>query len=463
MIPMTLAEIAQVTGGTVDGDPSVVVTAPASLDSRAVPAGGLFVAVVGEHVDGHEYAGSAVAAGAAAVLGSRLVGVPAVLVDDPAVALGRLAAHVRDQLSGTTVVALTGSQGKTGTKDYLAQLLATAGASVATLGNLNNEYGVPLTILRATPETRYLVVEMGARGIGHIAYLCDIARPTVAGVLNVGTAHVGEFGSREAIAVAKGEIVEGLPADGVAVLNADDPFTREMDARTDARVISFGREGEVSWSDETVDDLDRPTAVFHYAGEKAQATLRQPGAHQLANASAAVALAVGAGMPFADAVAALSEAVGLSRWRMELHERPDGTVLVNDSYNANPASMRAAIDVLATIGERRGARTVAVLGEMRELGAETEEAHRAIGEYAASRHVDVLLAIGEPARPMLDGIAGAAESATTGVYVPDRDDALAWLRSNMRPRDIVVVKASRGAELDKLAAAVVESWVEESR
>jgi len=463
MIPMTLAEIAEVTGGAVDGDPTVVVTAPASLDSRAVPAGGLFVAVVGEHVDGHEYAEGAVASGAAAVLGSRPVGVPAVVVDDPAVALGRLAAHVRDALTETTVVALTGSQGKTGTKDYLAQLLAAAGPMVATLGNLNNEYGVPLTVLRATPETRYLVVEMGARGIGHIAYLCDIARPTVAGVLNVGTAHVGEFGSREAIAVAKGEILEGLPVDGVAVVNADDPMTREMDARTDARVISFGREGDVGWTDETVDDLDRATAVFQYDGEKAQATLRQPGAHQLANAAAAVALAVGAGMAFADAVAALADAVSLSQWRMELHEGPDGIVLVNDSYNANPASMRAAVDVLTTIGERRRARTVAVLGEMRELGAEAEEAHRAIGEYAASRRVGVLLAIGEPARPMLAGVSGGAETGTTGVYVPDREAALAWLRSNIGPGDIVVVKASRGAELDKLAAAVVDSWVEESR
>jgi UDP-N-acetylmuramoyl-tripeptide--D-alanyl-D-alanine ligase len=460
MIAMTLAEIAEVTGGTVDGDPTVVVSAPASLDSRAVPAGGLFVAVVGERVDGHEYAEGAVASGAAAVLGSRPVGVPAVVVTDPAVALGKLAAHVRNALTDTTVVALTGSQGKTGTKDYLAQLLAAAGPTVATLGNLNNEYGVPLTVLRATPETRYLVVEMGARGIGHIAYLCDIARPSVAGVLNVGTAHVGEFGSREAIAVAKGEILEGLPADGVAVVNADDPLTREMDARTDARVISFGRGGDVSWSDETVDDLDRPTAVFHYAGEKAQATLRQPGAHQLANAAAAVALAVGAGMPFADAVAALADAESLSQWRMELHEGPDGIVLVNDSYNANPASMRAAVDVLTTIGERRGARTVAVLGEMKELGAESEEAHRTIGEYAASRHVDVLLAIGEPTRPMVEG---TADSPTTGVYVPDRDAALAWLRSNIGPGDIVVVKASRGAQLDKLAAAVVDSWVEESR
>ena len=220
MIAMTTAEIAEVVGGVAHGDATV--TGPAFFDSRAVEPGGLFLAVAGERVDGHAYAEGAVAAGAAAVLGSRPTGVPTVVVDDPVVALGLLARHVRDRLPDLTVLALTGSQGKTGTKDYLAQVLAAAGETVATAGNLNNEIGVPVTVLRASETTRFLVVEMGARGVGHISYLCGIARPTIAGVLNVGTAHLGEFGSRETIAVAKGEIVEGLPADGVAVLNQDD-------------------------------------------------------------------------------------------------------------------------------------------------------------------------------------------------------------------------------------------------
>ncbi len=463
MIAMTLAEIAAVVGGSAHGDPEVVVDAPATVDSRQVAAGGLFVAIAGEHVDGHEYAAAAIASGAAAVLGSRPTPAPTVVVDDPVSALGRLARHVVDRLTGTTVIALTGSQGKTGTKDYLAQVLAASAPTVATAGNHNNELGVPLTLLQATPETRYLVVEMGARGIGHIAYLCEVAPPTVAAVLNVGTAHVGEFGSREAIALAKGEIVEALPVGGVAVLNADDPFTREMGVRTDARVLTFGRDGDVGWRDETFDDLDRPSAVLTHAGVGLPVALRQVGAHQLANAAAAAALAVAAGLDFPTVVAALGEAVGQSRWRMELHERPDGVVVLNDSYNANPDSMRAAVDAVATIGKSRGARTLAVLGEMRELGAEAAQSHHDLGAYVADRQVDVLLVVGEPARALLDGATSVTGSATRGVFAADQAAALAWLRENVAPGDVVVVKASRAAELDRLADALVLAVVEENR
>jgi len=464
MIPMTLAEIADAVGGGVDGDPAVTVDGAAFVDSRAVVPGGLFVAVVGEHVDGHDYAAAAVQAGAAAVLGSRATGVPTVVVDDPVVALGRLAAHVRRRLEAT-VIALTGSQGKTGTKDYLAQVLATAGPTVATAGNNNNELGVPLTILRADADTRYLVVEMGARGIGHIAYLCDIAQPTIAGVINVGTAHVGEFGSREAIAVAKGEILEGLPGGGVAVLNADDDLVLHMGARTDAELVSFGRAGDVHWAAVSYDDLDRPTVTFVHHGHEREVTLQLSGRHQLYNAAAAIAFALAAGMTFEDAVDALGRAVSQSRWRMELTERADGVVVVNDSYNANPASMRAAIDALEAIGIRRGARTVAVLGEMRELGAETEEGHHSVGRYAGEHGVDVLLVIGEAARPMMNGAREAATNATPGdgtitaVHATDRAAALAWLRENLAPRDIVLVKASRGAELDRVAAVLVDEEI----
>jgi UDP-N-acetylmuramoyl-tripeptide--D-alanyl-D-alanine ligase len=456
MIAMTLAEIASAGGGDVDGDPGVVVDGAAFVDSRDVVPGGLFVAVAGERVDGHDFATGAVHTGAAAVLGGRSTGVPTVLVDDPVLALGCLAAHVRSRLTAT-VIALTGSQGKTGTKDYLAQILATAGSTVATAGNHNNEIGVPLTILKATPDTEFLVLEMGARGIGHIAYLCDIAGPTIAGVLNVGTAHVGEFGSREAIAVAKGEILEALPVDGVAVVNADDPFTREMGARTDAQVLSFGLAGDVSFGEPSFDDLGRPTATFTYDGLAREVSLRQSGEHQLLNAAAAIAFALAAGLAFQDVVDAVGQAVSQSRWRMELTERPDGVIVVNDSYNANPASMRAAIDALAAIGQRREARTIAVLGEMRELGAESIEGHRSIGSYAGQQGVDVLLVIGEAAAPMVNG---AADHDITAVQTADRAAALAWLRENMAPGDVVLVKASRGAELDRVAAALVNEEIQ---
>jgi len=454
---MTLAEIAAVVGGVVDGDPEVVVSGAPFVDSRHVVPGGLFVAVVGERLDGHDFAAGAVHEGAAAVLGTRTTGVPTVLVDDPVVALGRLAAHVRSRLTAT-VIALTGSQGKTGTKDYLAQILATAGSTVATAGNNNNEIGVPITILKAGPDTEFLVLEMGARGIGHIAYLCDIARPVIAGVLNVGTAHVGEFGSREAIAVAKAEIVNGLPSDGVAVVNADDELAfHTVGPGTDASLLTFGRAGDVHWRDVEFDDLDRPTVTFLRGDDEREVALRQSGSHQLYNAAAAIAFALAAGMAFEAAVDALGQAVSQSRWRMELTERPDGVVVVNDSYNANPASMRAAIDALAAIGRRREARTIAVLGEMRELGAESTEGHRGIGSYAGQQGVDVLLVIGEAASPM---VLGAADHDITAVQTADRAAALAWLRENMAPGDVVLVKASRGAELDRVAAALVDEEIQ---
>ncbi|CUR54015.1 putative UDP-N-acetylmuramoyl-tripeptide:D-alanyl-D-alanine ligase [metagenome] len=458
MIDLSLSEIADVVGGRVHGDPSIQVRGAAGIDSRALDAGGLFVAIPGEHVDGHDYAEAAVAAGAAAVLGSRATQAPTVVVDDVVLALGRLASYVVGRLPATTVFAITGSQGKTGTKDYLAQILASSGPTVATAGNHNNEIGVPLTMLRATPDTRYLVLEMGARGIGHIAYLCELAHPSISAVLNVGTAHVGEFGSREAIAVAKGEIVEALPADGVAVLNGGDPFTREMGARTDARVLTFGDGdgNDVSCSDSQIDALGRATTTFTWHDEHRRVSLTQPGFHQVLNAAAAATMALAAGLAFDDVMDAIAGAVSQSRWRMELHESAEGTVILNDSYNANPASMRAALTTLQAIGEERAARTVAVLGEMRELGAETVEAHVAIGEYAASLRIDVVLAIGEVARGLLDGVIRHTDSPTSGVYATDRAEALAWLRENIAPGDVVVVKASRGAELDKVAEVLVE-------
>jgi UDP-N-acetylmuramoyl-tripeptide--D-alanyl-D-alanine ligase len=454
MIPLTLEQIAAAVGGTVDGDPGTVVTGAPFHDSRTPVAGGLFVAVVGEHSDGHDYAAATHEAGAAAVLGSRPTGVPAVLVDDPVTALGRLARHVLDGLDAT-VLAVTGSQGKTGTKDYLAQVLATAGPTVATAGNFNTEIGVPLTVLRADRDTAYLVVEMGARGIGHISYLCEVAPPRVAAAINVGTAHVGEFGSREAIAVAKGEIVEALPADGVAVLNADDDLTLAMTSRTAARTLTFGRSGDVAWRGLELDELGRPAFELGYAGEWHPVRLTQTGAHQVPNAAAAAAMALAVGVPLAQVAEALTAARPASRWRMELHERADGLVVVNDAYNANPASMVAAIDALAAIG-RGGRRTVAVLGEMKELGADAQDDHLAVGRAAAEAGVDVVLAVGDPARGIAEGASGMAGWPGVAVPTAGRDEALSWLRENVTARDVVLVKASRGAALEVIADGLLQ-------
>lgn len=455
MIPMSLAEIAAVVDGTVEGDPETVVAGAAFVDSRSPVPGGLFVAVPGEHVDGHDYAAGAVDGGAAAFLGARATGVAGVLVDDPVVALGLLARHVLDRVE-PTVIALTGSQGKTGTKDYLAHVLAGVGPTVATAGNHNNEIGVPLTVLRAETGTAHLVVEMGARGGGHIAYLCQIAPPSVAAVINVGTAHIGEFGSREAIAVAKGEIVEALPAGGGAVLNADDELTSAMAARTPAHVLTFGVAGQVTWRDVRPDDLGRPSFELGYDGAWHPVRLTQSGGHQVPNAVAAAAMAIAVGVPLPTIAARLSTAESASRWRMEIHERADGLVVINDAYNANPDSMESALDTVAEIGRRRPGRSIAVLGEMLELGDESEPAHRRVGMFAAVAGLDVLVVVGPGAAAIADGARHHAPWTGETVRAAGRDEALTWVRENVAADDVVLVKASRGAALEHIANGLIE-------
>lgn len=444
MIRLSLAQVAEIVAGRVEGDAAVEVDGPVVIDSREAGPGSLFVAFVGERTDGHEHAPQAAGNGAVAVLGTRTTDLPTVVVDDPQDALQRLAAYVVAQVrerGGLTVVALTGSQGKTSTKDLLAAVLADAGPTVATHGSFNNELGMPLTALKVSEGTRYLVLEMGARGIGHLTELTDLVRPDVSVVLNVGTAHLGEFGSREAIAQAKGELVEALDETGTAVLNADDDKVAAMASRTRGRVLTFGTgaDADVRLGDVTLDRLGRPS--FTLDGEPV--ALRLVGAHQALNAAAAATAAHALGLPLADVARSLSAVTGLSKWRMELHELPSGVVLLNDSYNANPESVRAALDALVSLGgvERR----VAVLGVMRELGADSEAAHREVGEYAAAR-VDELLVVGEDARGLHDG--------GGGTLVADNEAAVAWLREHLRPGDAVLVKASRGARLDEVAAAL---------
>jgi UDP-N-acetylmuramoyl-tripeptide--D-alanyl-D-alanine ligase len=292
---------------------------------------------------------------------------------------------------------------------------------------------------------------MGARGVGHVTYLCGIAPPRVAAVLNVGTAHIGEFGSREAIALAKGEIVESLPADGTAVLNADDALVAAMASRTRARVLTFGAgDGAgVRVCDVTLDDLGRPSFELVHLGRGATVHLAQVGTHQWRNAAAAAAMALAVGMDLDTVADELGTATSASRWRMELTERPDGLVVINDAYNANPESMAAAVDTLATIGSRTGRRSIAVLGEMFELGEDTEAGHARAGRAAAQAGVDVVLSVGRQAEAVARAFAdqGSGEAVVTGT----RDEALTWLRHNVSAADVVLVKASRGAALEVIA------------
>ncbi|GHA16115.1 UDP-N-acetylmuramoyl-tripeptide--D-alanyl-D-alanine ligase [Streptomyces tauricus] len=458
MIALSLAEIASVVGGQTHDipDASVQVTGQVVRDSREVEPGSLFVAFVGERVDGHDFAADVVAAGAVAVLASRPVGVPAIVVDDVLLALGALARHVVARL-GATLVALTGSAGKTSTKDLIAQVLRTKAPTVFTPGSLNNEIGLPLTALSATEETRFLVLEMGARGIGHIRYLADLTPPKIGLVLNVGTAHIGEFGGREQIAQAKGELVECLPEDGTAVLNADDPLVRAMASRTKARVLLFGESDEADVRAENVrlTGNGQPSFSLHTPTGCSEVTMRLYGEHHVSNALAAAAVAHELGMSADEIATALSEAGSLSRWRMEVTERPDGVTVVNDAYNANPESMRAALRALAAMG--KGRRTWAVLGQMAELGDEALAEHDAVGRLAVRLNVSKLVAVGGREASWLQ--LGAYNEGSWGeesVHVSDAQSAVDLLRSQLRPGDVVLVKASRSVGLERVAQALVE-------
>ncbi|MFJ7154773.1 UDP-N-acetylmuramoyl-tripeptide--D-alanyl-D-alanine ligase [Streptomyces sp. NPDC101118] len=469
MIALSLAEIADITGGRTHDipDASRTVTGSVVIDSRQVEPGGLFAAFAGEHVDGHDYAERAVAAGAVAVLAARPVGVPAIVVDDVETALGALARAVVGRL-GTDVVALTGSAGKTSTKDLIAQVLQQHAPTVWTPGSLNNEIGLPLTALKATAETQHLVLEMGARGIGHIRYLTGLTPPRIGLVLNVGTAHIGEFGGREQIAQAKGELVEALPAEsegGVAVLNADDPLVRAMAARTKARTVFFGEaeDADVRASEVRMTDRGQPSFTLHTPTGCSDVTLRLYGEHHVSNALAAAAVAHVLGMSVDEIATALSGAGTLSRWRMEVTERADGVTVVNDAYNANPESMRAALRALAAMGDAAkaaGGRTWAVLGPMAELGDESLAEHDAVGRLAVRLNVSRLVAVGGREASWLQ--LGAYNEGSWGeesVLVSDAQAAVDLLRRELRPGDVVLVKASRSIGLERIAQALLEGEV----
>jgi UDP-N-acetylmuramoyl-tripeptide--D-alanyl-D-alanine ligase len=484
VIEETLAELARLVGGALHratGDERV--TGTVEFDSRAVGPGGLFVALPGEHADGHAFARAALDAGAAGVLAAREVDGPAVVVPVGATpegargsyvlaadrdgtgaavlaSLQTLARHVVDTLVATTglsVVGITGSSGKTSTKDLVAALLERDGPTVAPPGSFNNELGHPWTVLRADTTTRHLVCELSARGPGHIAALCRVAPPRVGAVLNVGSAHLGEFGSREAIAAAKGELVEALPAaedGGVAVLGADDPVVAAMATRTTARVVHAGRAAaaHVRAVEESLGDDGRARFRLVTARGEADVALRLRGAHQVDNALVAAAIALETtGLSVAEVAGALGEAEPRSRWRMEVGERADGLTVLNDAYNANPESMRAALTTLAAMAPGAGGHRTAVLGVMAELGPDAEAAHAELGRLAARTGLHRLVVVGEAARGMHEA---ARDAGLASDLVPDAAAALEAVHAG--PGDVVLVKASRSAGLESVAQALLD-------
>jgi UDP-N-acetylmuramoyl-tripeptide--D-alanyl-D-alanine ligase len=456
VIPLSVAQIAEATDATLADvpDPQARVSGPVVIDSREATPGSLFAALPGTRTDGHEFAAQALAAGAVAVLASRPVGGPALIVPDVQAALAKLARAVIDRAPELTVVGITGSAGKTTTKDLAAQLIETLGPTVAPRGSFNNEIGHPLTVLGITDQTRYLISELAARGLGHITELCQIAPPRLGAVLCVGHAHAGEFGSLERIAQAKGELPAALPADGVAVLNADDHRVAAMAARTPARVVTFGRSPQADVRAElvAVDDLGRAGFTLVMESGAAPVQLQLHGEHHVYNALAAAALAAELGMPVADIAAGLSAAVARSRWRMEVTGRPDGVTVINDAYNANPDSVRAAIAALATVA--RGGRGLAVLGHMTELGDAADQLHEEIGAAAARAGVAALIVVGEQAAPMLAGAKAVPSWQGELLAVPDAAAAVRAVSDRLRSGDVVLVKASHSIGLERVALAL---------
>ncbi len=494
MIDLTIAQIAAIVGGelagiTLEEAAATRVTGTVEFDSRAVTPGGLFLALPGARSDGHDFAAAAFGAGAVAVLAARPVGVPAIVVTPQAApadgaadagvleydtdgsgaavlaALARLARAVADTLvaGGLTIVGVTGSSGKTSTKDLMAAVLSPLGSVVAPPGSFNNELGHPWTVLRADESTDYLILEMSARHPGNIAALAAIAPPSIAVVLNVGTAHLGEFGSRDAIAATKAELPQAVPSSGVVILNVDDSAVAAMADLTAARVVRVGRsDGADVWAGPVaLDELARPRFTLHTAGGQVEVALAVHGDHQVSNALCAAAVALECGATLDQVAAALSAAAPVSARRMQVSTRADGVTVVNDAYNANPDSMRAGLQALvwmARSGQDRNERrrSWAVLGEMAELGDDAITEHDRIGRLVVRLDVSRLVVVGS-GRSLSAMHYGAVMEGSWGAeatIVADSDAALALLRSELRPGDVVLVKASNSAGLGAMADAL---------
>jgi UDP-N-acetylmuramoyl-tripeptide--D-alanyl-D-alanine ligase len=496
MIDLTVAQIAAIVGGELaDISPEdaarLHVTGTVEFDSRKVTSGGLFLALPGARVDGHDHAASAVAAGAVAVLAARPVGVPAIIVSPVApaaqhgggqagvlehdtdgsgaavlAALAKLAAAVAAELvaGGLTIVGITGSSGKTSTKDLLAAVLAPLGEVVAPPGSFNNELGHPWTVLRATANTDYLILELSARHPGNIAELAAIAPPAIGVVLNVGTAHLGEFGSREAIAQTKSELPQAVPRSGVVVLNVDDPAVAAMADVTAARVVRVSRQHHTDvWAGPVIlDELASPQFTLHSGADSVvEIQLAVHGDHQVSNALCAAAVALECGASGEQVAQALAGAGPVSQHRMRVSTRADGVTVIDDAYNANPDSMQAGLQALAWIA-RGGSgaarrRSWAVLGEMAELGEDAISEHDRIGRLAVRLDVSRLIVVGtgRSMSAMHHGAVMEGSLAGEAALVDDVDAALTLLRAELQPGDVVLVKASNAAGLGALADSLV--------
>lgn len=473
MLTLSVATLVEVTGGRLAAGPDTTMVNGLAIDSRSVDPGAAFVAFVGEHADGHAFVREALAAGARAIIVTRddesvrqaieesgRSEVALVVVEDAAAAVERLAAWHRMRLV-CPVIGITGSTGKTTTKDFLRSVLATRMRVVATTGNRNNELGVPLTVMEAGADTEALIVEMAMRGPGQIARLSEIARPTAGLVTNVGVSHLEAMGSEEAIASAKAELVRAIPERGRVFLNGDDAWSEALAKASAAAVTLYGLGPgcDVRAEDVRVEQDGHP--AFRLVAEQGVADVRLPllGRHNVYNALAAAAAGLYLELSLDDVVAGLERTV-VSKWRMETFESATGIMVINDAYNANPTSMRAAIAALGDLPTE--GRRIAVLGDMAELGSLSELAHFQLGERVAGSAVDVLVTVGQRAKRIADGALASGMDPEAVRPCASPEEASEVLDDLLQPGDTVLVKASRVMGLEAVVEGIMNPRVQPS-
>lgn len=462
MIELKLSEIADMVNGKFDSEDALVYGS-VETDSRIISRGALFIAKPGEETDGHNFLESAMNLGASGAIVERLhpeLPLPQILVEDSVKALGRLAKAVLAKVRASgklKVVGITGSNGKTSTKNMLRAVLENFGQTIAPIESYNNEVGAPISILKIDGSTEYLIVEMGAGGLGSIAYLADIAPPDFAVMLKVGLAHAGAFGGIEVTAQIKSELVKALSDDGVYVYNADDSEVVAMKALTSARSASFGTASSADIRFDNVNlGIDGTSADLHFKdGETRRLNLKILGGHQMMNACATIAVAEELGLSRAKVFTALEQVPLAERWRMQLTTRSDGVSIINDAYNASPDSMKAALQTLAHLG-RQGRRTIAVLGEMAELGEFSRNAHDEVGRLVVRYNIDHLVVVGAGAKLIHMGamLEGSWDGEST--YFESSSEALEHIRGMLISGDIVLVKSSKSANLRHLGDDLLE-------
>ncbi len=461
MIELRLSDIAAAVNGKLLGSDNLV-TGSVETDSRLITNGSLFIAKPGEETDGHLFVSSAQALGAAGAIVEKQVDdcdLPQVLVEDSVLALGLLAKHVLELIRekiDLKVIGITGSNGKTSTKNMLREILSTSGETIAPIESYNNEVGAPISMLKAGLSTKFLVVELGAGGVGSIDYLARICKPDIGVVLKVGLAHVGEFGGIETTFQIKSELAQALSDKDQLVLNADDGMVAAMQDTTMARVSWFGTTDDCGvWASRIEVTIRGTTFDLHVDDKVHTVTLNILGEHQVMNALAAIRVATLLGIDIAAAISALEAMPLAERWRMQLLTGPNGSLIINDAYNASPDSTRAALQTLATLG-RQGHRTIAVLGEMAELGAQAAEQHDAVGRIAVRLNIDQVIVVGDRAKLIHMGASQEGSWDGESKFFTSIDEALEHVRGLLGSGDIVLVKSSKSAELRHLGDALAE-------